>query len=207
LAAQNVDDFMGGLIRKRFMVHYEFPPYAVNEIGKTLRQGRREIGHSNLAERALSPVIPSEMDFPYATRLVSEITSSNGSSAMTTTCGGSLALMDAGVPISTHVAGIACGLITRVNSSSGEIEKYQLMTDIAGIEDHLGDMDFKIAGTKNGITACQLDLKLSGIPLYILQKAIDQATVGKMKILEYMSSIIAKPRASCKSSAPSFGNI
>ena len=207
LAAQNVDELIGGSSRKRFILHYEFPPYAVNEIGKQLRQGRREIGHSNLAERALSPIIPSELDFPYTVRLISEITGSNGSSSMATTCGGSLALMDAGVPIRKHVAGITCGLITHINESNGDIEKYRLITDISGIEDHLGDMDFKITGTELGITAGQLDLKVAGIPLSILEEALDQADRGKLKLLEYMNSIIEKPRETCKSTAPLFGNI
>ena len=173
LASQSLDDFMGGTSRKRFMLHYEFPPYAVNEVGKQQRQGRREIGHGNLAERALSPMIPSETDFPYSIRLISEVTSSNGSSSMATTCGGSLALMDAGVPIHKHVAGITCGLITCFHENTGDIKKYKLITDISGIEDHLGDMDFKVTGTEQGITACQLDLKLPGIPLSILEEALD----------------------------------
>jgi polyribonucleotide nucleotidyltransferase len=207
LAAQNVDDLIKGYTRKRFIVHYDFPPYSVNEIGKMQRQSRREIGHSYLVERALSPVIPSETDFPHSIRLALDTTSSNGSSSMAATCGGSLGLMDAGVPISTHVAGITCGLVTRVNDHTGEIEKYKLMTDISGIEDHLGDMDFKLAGTKHGINACQLDIKFPGLPLHIIQETVDQADVGKMKILEYMSSIMAKHRDTCKPTAPLFGKV
>jgi polyribonucleotide nucleotidyltransferase len=206
LTAQNLDNLIEGLLRKRFIVHYEFPPYAVNEIGKSTRQNRREIGHSNLIERALQPVLPSETDFPYAIRLVSEVTSSNGSSSMATTCGGSLALMDAGVPILTHVAGITCGLMTRINPNTQAIEKYQLLTDISGIEDYLGDMDLKLTGTKGGITACQLDSKLPGIPTSIIHEAFHQADEAKMTILDYMSNIISKPRETCKSTAPLFGN-
>ncbi|KAH0622872.1 hypothetical protein JD844_025658 [Phrynosoma platyrhinos] len=171
---------ISGIKEKNFMLHYEFPPYATNEIGKISSVNRRELGHGALAEKALKPVIPSE--FPFTIRVTSEVLESNGSSSMASACGGSLALMDAGVPISSAVAGVA------------------------GIEDYNGDMDFKMAGTNKGITALQADIKLPGIPLKIVMEAIQQATVAKREILQIMNKTIAKPRASRKENGPLVGN-
>uniref|UniRef100_A0A8C4XK38 Polyribonucleotide nucleotidyltransferase 1, mitochondrial n=1 Tax=Falco tinnunculus TaxID=100819 RepID=A0A8C4XK38_FALTI len=165
---------VSGIKDKNFMLHYEFPPYATNEIGKVTGMNRRELGHGALAERALKPVIPQ--DFPFTIRVTSEVLESNGSSSMASACGGSLALMDAGVPISSAVAGVAIGLITKCSLEKGDIEDYRLLTDILGIEDYYGDMDFKMAGTNKGITALQVDLKLPGIPIKIVMEAIQQAT-------------------------------
>ncbi|XP_066482179.1 polyribonucleotide nucleotidyltransferase 1, mitochondrial isoform X1 [Tiliqua scincoides] len=192
---------ISGIKEKNFMLHYEFPPYATNEIGKITGVNRRELGHGALAEKALKPVIPSE--FPFTIRVTSEVLESNGSSSMASACGGSLALMDAGVPISSAVAGVAVGLVTRSNSNkNGDIEDYRLLTDILGIEDYNGDMDFKMAGTNKGITALQADIKLPGIPLKIVMEAIQQATVAKREILQIMNKAIAKPRASRKENGP-----
>ncbi|KAM4681243.1 polyribonucleotide nucleotidyltransferase 1, mitochondrial isoform 5-T5 [Amazona ochrocephala] len=165
---------VSGIKDKNFMLHYEFPPYATNEIGKVGGMNRRELGHGALAERALKPVIPQ--DFPFTIRVTSEVLESNGSSSMASACGGSLALMDAGVPVSSAVAGVAIGLITKCSLENGGIEDYRLLTDILGIEDYYGDMDFKMAGTNKGITALQVDLKLPGIPIKIVMEAIQQAT-------------------------------
>uniref|UniRef100_A0A8D0GXF6 polyribonucleotide nucleotidyltransferase n=1 Tax=Sphenodon punctatus TaxID=8508 RepID=A0A8D0GXF6_SPHPU len=192
---------VSGIKDKNFMLHYEFPPYATNEIGRVTGMNRRELGHGALAEKGLKPVIPK--DFPFTIRVTSEVLESNGSSSMASLCGGSLALMDAGVPISTAVAGVAVGLITRPKSEeSVEIEDYQLLTDILGIEDYHGDMDFKMAGTNKGITALQADIKLPGIPLRIVMEAIQQATVAKREILQIMNKTIAKPRPSRKEDGP-----
>uniref|UniRef100_A0A670I5N1 Polynucleotide phosphorylase 1 n=1 Tax=Podarcis muralis TaxID=64176 RepID=A0A670I5N1_PODMU len=183
-----------------------FPPYATNEIGKITGMNRRELGHGALAEKALKPVIPSE--FPFTIRVTSEVLESNGSSSMASACGGSLALMDAGVPISSPVAGVAVGLVSRANSEkNGDIEDYRLLTDILGIEDYHGDMDFKMAGTNKGITALQADIKLPGIPLKIVMEAIQQATVAKREILQIMNKTIAKPRASRKENGPLVENV
>ncbi|NWR17507.1 PNPT1 nucleotidyltransferase, partial [Emberiza fucata] len=165
---------VSGIKDKNFMLHYEFPPYATNEIGKVTGMNRRELGHGALAERALKPVIPQ--DFPFTIRVTSEVLESNGSSSMASACGGSLALMDAGVPVSNAVAGVAIGLVTKCSQGRGDIEDYRLLTDILGIEDYYGDMDFKMAGTNKGITALQVDLKLPGIPIKIVVEAIQQAT-------------------------------
>uniref|UniRef100_A0A9L0K3E5 Polyribonucleotide nucleotidyltransferase 1, mitochondrial n=1 Tax=Equus asinus TaxID=9793 RepID=A0A9L0K3E5_EQUAS len=178
----------------------QFPPYATNEIGKVTGVNRRELGHGALAEKALYPVIPK--DFPFTIRVTSEVLESNGSSSMASACGGSLALMDAGVPISTAVAGVAIGLVTKNNPDKGEIEDYRLLTDILGIEDYNGDMDFKIAGTNKGITALQADIKLPGIPIKIVMEAIQQASVAKKEILQIMNKTISKPRASRKENGP-----
>ncbi|XP_062979872.1 polyribonucleotide nucleotidyltransferase 1, mitochondrial [Elgaria multicarinata webbii] len=192
---------LSGIKEKNFMLHYEFPPYATNEIGRITGVNRRELGHGALAEKALKPVIPS--GFPFTIRVTSEVLESNGSSSMASACGGSLALMDAGVPISSAVAGVAVGLVTRPNSEkNGDIEDYRLLTDILGIEDYNGDMDFKMAGTNKGITALQADIKLPGIPLKIVMEAIQQATVAKREILQIMNKAIAKPRASRKENGP-----
>ncbi|XP_012873464.1 PREDICTED: polyribonucleotide nucleotidyltransferase 1, mitochondrial [Dipodomys ordii] len=185
---------------KNFMLHYEFPPYATNEIGKVTGVNRRELGHGALAEKALYPVIPK--DFPFTIRVTSEVLESNGSSSMASACGGSLALMDAGVPISSAVAGVAIGLVTKSNPDNGEIEDYRLLTDILGIEDYNGDMDFKIAGTNKGITALQADIKLPGIPIKIVMEAIQQASMAKKEILQIMNKTISKPRASRKENGP-----
>nr|XP_056709376.1 polyribonucleotide nucleotidyltransferase 1, mitochondrial [Euleptes europaea] len=192
---------ISGIKEKNFMLHYEFPPYATNEIGKITGINRRELGHGALAEKALRPVVPRE--FPFTIRVTAEVLESNGSSSMASACGGSLALMDAGVPISSAVAGVAVGLITRPNpEKNGDIEDYRLLTDLLGIEDYHGDMDFKMAGTNKGITALQADIKLPGIPLKIVMEAIQQATVAKREILQIMNKTIAKPRASRKENGP-----
>uniref|UniRef100_A0A6J0UTY1 polyribonucleotide nucleotidyltransferase n=1 Tax=Pogona vitticeps TaxID=103695 RepID=A0A6J0UTY1_9SAUR len=192
---------ISGIKEKNFMLHYEFPPYATNETGKISGVNRRELGHGALAEKALKPVIPN--DFPFTIRVTSEVLESNGSSSMASACGGSLALMDAGVPISSAVAGVAIGLITRPSSeNNGDIEDYRLLTDILGIEDYYGDMDFKMAGTNKGITALQADIKIPGIPLKIVMEAVQQATVAKKEILQIMNKTIANPRAKRKENGP-----
>ncbi|KAJ7400557.1 Polyribonucleotide nucleotidyltransferase 1, mitochondrial [Pitangus sulphuratus] len=183
----------------------QFPPYATNEIGKVTGMNRRELGHGALAERALKPVIPP--DFPFTIRVTSEVLESNGSSSMASACGGSLALMDAGVPVSSAVAGVAIGLITKCSQEKGDIEDYRLLTDILGIEDYFGDMDFKMAGTNKGITALQVDLKLPGIPIKIVMEAIQQATAAKREILHIMNQTLAKPRPNRKESGPVVGNV
>lgn len=169
---------------KKFYLHYNFPPYSVGETGRMGAPGRRELGHGALAERALSYVLPTQEDFPYTIRLVSEITESNGSSSQASVCGGSLALMNAGVPIREHVAGIAMGLIK-------EGEDYVVLTDIQGLEDHLGDMDFKVAGTKKGITALQMDMKITGINEAVLKQAMAQALTARLEILEVMNAAVS----------------
>ncbi|XP_025057355.1 polyribonucleotide nucleotidyltransferase 1, mitochondrial isoform X2 [Alligator sinensis] len=192
---------VSGIKDKNFMLHYEFPPYATNEIGRVTGMNRRELGHGALAEKALKPVVPQ--DFPFTIRVTSEVLESNGSSSMASVCGGSLALMDAGVPVSSAVAGVAIGLITKTNPMNNkEIEDYRLLTDILGIEDYYGDMDFKMAGTNKGITALQADIKLPGIPLRIVMEAIQQATVAKREILKIMNQTIAKPRPTRKENGP-----
>ncbi len=183
--AQRLDK-LEGESRKHFMLHYNFPPFSVGETGRVGGVGRREIGHGILAERALEYVIPSQDDFPYTIRQVSEILESNGSSSMASVCSGSLALFDAGTPIKSAVAGIAMGLIK-------EGEKYVVLSDILGIEDHLGDMDFKVAGTADGITAFQMDIKIEGITPEIMKAAMDQAREGRLKILEIMNSHLSEP--------------
>lgn len=180
---------------KRFMLHYNFPPFSVGETGPNRGPGRREIGHGALAERGLTPVMPAEDAFPYTVRLVSEILESNGSSSMATVCAGTLALMDAGIPLKAPVAGIALGLITDGAS-------WEILTDIAGIEDHLGDMDFKVAGTRQGVTALQLDIKIKGITMDMIKKALQQAHEARMKILDIMARAIEKPRESLSKYAP-----
>jgi len=181
---------------KRYMHHYNFPPFSTGETWFLRGPKRREIGHGALAEKALRPMIPPEEDFPYALRLVSEIMSSNGSTSMASVCGSTLALMDAGVPIKNPVSGIAMGLI------KGEGDKYEILTDIQGIEDFYGDMDFKVAGTKNGITALQMDIKIKGIDLEIMKAALDRAKQGRMYILERMLDTIPEPRETLSKAAP-----
>ena len=182
---------------KRFMLHYNFPQFSVGEIGRYGSPGRREIGHGALGERALAQVIPSEEEFPYTIRVVSEVLESNGSSSQATICSGCLSLMAAGVPIKAPVAGIAMGLIT-----SKDGKKYTILTDIQGLEDHMGDMDFKVAGTKKGITALQMDIKIKGVTEKILKEALAQAKKARLEILEVMSKAIEKPREEVSKYAP-----
>jgi len=188
-------DGLGIEEEKRFMHHYNFPAYSVGETGPMRGPGRREIGHGALGERALEPVIPSEKEFPYTIRLVSEVLESNGSTSQASICGSTLALMDAGVPIKAPVAGIAMGLV-----KSGE--HYTILTDIQGMEDHLGDMDFKVAGTANGVTALQMDIKIDGLSREILKEALEQAKRGRMQILEHMLTTISAPREHLSAFAP-----
>jgi len=180
---------------KRFMLHYNFPPFSVGEVKFLRGPGRREIGHGALAERALLNLLPPEADFPYAMRLVSDILESNGSSSMATVCGGSLALMDAGVPMRSACAGIAMGLVV-------EGEKYAVLTDIAGAEDHYGDMDFKVAGTRTGITALQMDIKVGGISIAMMREALEQARRARLQILDTMDQTLNAGRATISSYAP-----
>ena len=182
---------------KRFMLHYNFPAFSVGETGRYGSPGRREIGHGALGERALSSVIPSEEEFPYTIRVVSEILESNGSSSQATICAGCLSLMAAGVPIKAPVAGIAMGLIT-----SRDGKKHTILTDIQGLEDHMGDMDFKVAGTRDGITALQMDIKIKGITKEILKEALAQAKKARLEILDVMNDCISKPRATLSPYAP-----
>ena len=198
---QELDGLTGGTKQKSFILHYNFPPYSVGETGRFGTPGRREIGHGALAERSLLPVLPSEDEFPYAIRLVSEIMESNGSTSMASVCGGCLSLMDAGVPIQTPVAGISCGLVTRFDEY-GKLLKHVVLTDIIGAEDHFGDMDFKICGTKNGITGFQLDLKIQGLPFDIVKEAIERNRQTRMKILDIMHAAIAEPNKDLKPCAP-----
>ena len=185
---------------KRYMHHYNFPPYSVGEAGRMKSPGRREIGHGALAERALLPVLPDEEEFPYAIRVVSEVLSSNGSTSMGSTCGSCLALMDSGVPIKAPVAGIAMGLIERVEEDG--TSKMAILSDIQGMEDFLGDMDFKVAGTAKGVTAIQMDIKVHGLSREILQQALKQAYEGRMHIMKEMLDEIAEPRAELSPYAP-----
>jgi len=189
-----------GEYKKRFMLHYNFPPFSVGEVAFLRGAGRREIGHGALAERALTAVLPSEESFPYAVRVVSEILESNGSSSMASVCGGSLSLMDAGVPLKAPVAGVAMGLVK-------EGEDYAILSDIAGAEDHYGDMDFKVAGTKDGITALQMDIKITGITPQIMREALEQAKRGRMHILEAMNGEIESGREKVSAHAPRFYNL
>jgi polyribonucleotide nucleotidyltransferase len=198
---QEIDAITGGVQSKSFYMHYNFPPFSVGEIGRIGTVGRREIGHGALAERSLSPVIPSEGDFPYSIRVISDILESNGSSSMASVCGGCLALMDAGVPIRSTVAGISVGLVTN-RDGSGNIDKHVILTDIIGMEDHFGDMDFKLSGTRQGITGVQLDLKIQGLPIEIAKEAIARSRGARMRILEIMESTIAAPREGLKPNAP-----
>ncbi|MBQ8219561.1 MAG: polyribonucleotide nucleotidyltransferase [Bacilli bacterium] len=195
LGEHQILDGLGIEDEKRFMLHYNFPAFSVGETGRYGSPGRREIGHGALGERALSYVIPSEEEFPYTIRVVSEILESNGSSSQATICAGCMALMAAGVPIKTPVAGIAMGLIT-----SGE--DYTVLTDIQGLEDHLGDMDFKVAGSRNGITALQMDIKISGINREILKEALEQAKKARMQILDVIEAQIPSPREEVSKYAP-----
>ena len=181
---------------KRFMHHYNFPQFAVGETGRYGTPGRREIGHGALGEKALAQVIPSEEEFPYTIRVVSEVLESNGSSSQASICAGCMSLMAAGVPIKDMVAGIAMGLITNENGN------YTILTDIQGAEDHYGDMDFKVAGTKNGICALQMDIKIKGITKEILKEALEQAKVARLEVLENMQTAITEPRKELSKYAP-----
>ena len=194
--AQKIESFEGETW-KSFMLHYNFPPFSVGEVGFMRGPGRREVGHGALAERALTPMMPAEEQFPYTVRIVSDILESNGSSSMASVCGGSLAMMDAGVPLKSAVAGIAMGLV--MDEKSG---KYAVLSDIAGAEDHYGDMDFKVAGTSDGITALQMDIKVGGITTEIMRKALDQARRGRLHILDKMRETIAQSRESISLFAP-----
>ena len=180
---------------KRYMHHYNFPPYSTGETGRLGSPRRREIGHGALAERALVPVIPSEDEFPYALRIISEVLESNGSSSMASVCGSTLALMDGGVPIKAPVAGVAMGLVK-------EGEDYVILSDIQGLEDHMGDMDFKVAGTADGITALQMDMKITGVSAGLLQEALEQAKAGRLQILGILREAISEPRAEVSDYAP-----
>jgi len=192
---QFMDDLEKGTIDRRFMLHYNFPPYSVGETGRFGSTSRRETGHGNLARRAIQSVLPDEADFPYTIRIVSDITESNGSSSMASVCGGILSLMDAGVPIKKPVAGVAMGLVMEGN-------RYAILSDIAGAEDHYGDMDFKVTGTADGITALQMDIKVGGINAMILQEALEQARKGRLHILDIMTKSIEKPREEISQYAP-----
>jgi polyribonucleotide nucleotidyltransferase len=192
---QFLDDIEKGEVKRRFMLHYNFPPYSVGETGRFGSTSRRETGHGNLARRAIQAVLPDETDFPYTIRIVSDITESNGSSSMASVCGGILSLMDAGVPIKKPVAGVAMGLVM-------EGHRYAILSDIAGAEDHYGDMDFKVTGTADGITALQMDIKVSGINAMILQEALEQAKKGRLYILDIMAKAIEKPREDISPYAP-----
>jgi polyribonucleotide nucleotidyltransferase len=180
---------------KTYMLHYNFPPFSVGEVRPIRGPGRREIGHGALAERAIEPVIPSDQHFPYTVRLVSDILESNGSSSMASVCGGAMALMDAGVPIKAPVAGIAMGLIK-------EGDRVAVLTDILGVEDHLGDMDFKVTGTRDGVTAFQMDTKIGGIPFAVMADALERARRGRMHILDIMEQALPKPREEMSPFAP-----
>ncbi len=180
---------------KRYMHHYNFPPFSTGETGRLGSPRRREIGHGALAERALTPVVPPEEEFPYAIRIISEVLESNGSSSMASVCGSTLALMDGGVPIKAAVGGVAMGLVK-------EGEDYVVLTDIQGLEDHMGDMDFKVAGTRDGITALQMDMKITGVSAELLREALDQAKKGRLEILDVMAATIAQPRPEISDFAP-----
>jgi polyribonucleotide nucleotidyltransferase len=192
---QFMDDIEKGEIKRRFLLHYNFPHYSVGEVGRFGSTSRREIGHGALARRALEPILPSEEEFPYSLRIVADITESNGSSSMASVCGGSLSMMDAGVPIRAAVAGVAMGLVMEGN-------KYAILSDIAGAEDHYGDMDFKVAGTRDGITALQMDIKIAGINAQIMAEALQQAKKGRMHILGVMEEAIGQPRTELSPHAP-----
>jgi polyribonucleotide nucleotidyltransferase len=192
---QRIELLEAGEYFKRFMLHYNFPPFSVGEVGFMRGAGRREIGHGALAERAVSAVVPSHESFPYTLRVVSDILESNGSSSMASVCGASLALMDAGVPLTAPVSGVAMGLVK-------EGDKYAILTDIAGAEDHYGDMDFKVAGTKDGITALQMDIKVPNVTTAIMKEALEQARRGRLHILDEMNKVLGEPRGNMSPYAP-----
>lgn len=199
--AQRLESLVGPPT-KRFMLHYSFPPFCINEVGKRVGLNRREVGHGTLAEKALLAVLPPENDFPYTVRVNSEVMASDGSTSMATVCGGSMALMDAGIPLQEHVAGVSVGLVSEVDPSTGEIKDYRILTDILGLEDHLGDMDFKIAGTRIGVTAIQLDIKPAGIPLDIICECLEHAHKGRLQILDHMEREISAPRTQDDRNSP-----
>lgn len=199
--AQEMDGLTGGATGKSFILHYNFPPFSTGETGRFGFTSRREIGHGALAERSLLPILPSEDEFPYSIRVVSEVMSSNGSTSMASICGGCLSLMDAGVPISAPCAGISTGLVTE-KDETGKITKHVVLTDILGAEDHFGDMDFKIAGTVDGITGFQLDLKISGLPFDIALEAIKQNREARMKIIDIMVKHLPEPRGDLREHTP-----
>jgi polyribonucleotide nucleotidyltransferase len=198
--AQDLDGYTGGETEKRFILHYNFPPFSVGETGRMGGMNRREIGHGALAERSIAPVIPPADVFPYAIRISSEVCESNGSTSMASVCGGVLALMDAGVPIKTPVAGISVGLVTEYDGDV--LKRYTTLADIIGSEDHFGDMDFKLCGTREGVTGFQLDLKLPGISHSILAESVRQARALRMKVLDFMETVIREPRAELSPYAP-----
>lgn len=202
--AQEIDAYGGGPNTKHFILHYNFPPFSVGETGRVGGMNRREIGHGALAERSIEPVLPPQDQFGYAIRVSSEVMESNGSTSMASVCGGTLALMDAGVPLRAPVAGISVGLVTEQEEGvpSGDFKRYALITDILGSEDHYGDMDFKLAGTRQGFTGFQLDLKLCGIPIPLMKEAIEKARVARMKILDFMQSVLDAPRKELSPYAP-----
>jgi polyribonucleotide nucleotidyltransferase len=193
--SEQMIDGLEGLSYTSFMLHYNFPPYSVGEVGRFGAPGRREVGHGKLAWRALNPVLPSREDFPYTIRVLSDITESNGSSSMATVCGGCLSMMDAGVPVKAPVSGIAMGLIL-------EGDDFAVLSDILGDEDHLGDMDFKVAGTAAGITTMQMDIKIAGITQEIMAKALEQAKAGRMHILSEMTKALGTARTEVSKHAP-----
>ncbi|MBN1437264.1 MAG: polyribonucleotide nucleotidyltransferase [Sedimentisphaerales bacterium] len=197
---QKVDGLLKEEYSQKFMLHYNFPPFCVGECRRIMGPGRREIGHGALAERCLKGVVPDAKDFPYTIRLVSDIMESNGSSSMASVCAGTLAMMDAGIPIKRPVAGISIGMV-----SDGD--RYELLTDILGEEDHYGDMDFKVAGTQNGVTGIQLDLKARGLPLQIIRESMERAKKARMKILQVLLSVISEPRADLSTYAPKITSI
>jgi len=192
---QRIELLEAGEYFKRFMLHYNFPPFSVGEVGFMRGAGRREIGHGALAERAVLGVLPTQEAFPYTLRVVSDILESNGSSSMATICGASIALMDAGVPITGAVGGVAMGLVK-------EGDKYAILTDIAGAEDHYGDMDFKVAGTRNGITALQMDIKVPNVTAVLMKEALEQARQGRLHILDCMDKVIGEARSEMSPYAP-----
>ena len=198
---QDIDGLTGGATSKSFILHYNFPPFSTGETGRFGFTGRREIGHGALAERSLLPILPPEDEFPYAIRVVSEVMSSNGSTSMASICGGCLSMMDAGVPITAPCAGISTGLVSE-RDADGNITKHVVLTDILGAEDHFGDMDFKIAGTKDGITGFQLDLKIQGLPFDITLEAIKQNAIARMKILAIMGEHLPESRSDLREHAP-----
>ena len=199
--AQELDAYAGGEDTKRFLLHYNFPPFSVGETGRTGTPGRREIGHGALAERSIEPVLPTPEEFPYAMRIVSEVMESNGSTSMASVCGGTLALLDAGVPLRAPVAGISVGLITEYGED-GKISRYKMLTDIIGKEDHFGDMDFKLCGTRHGVTGFQLDLKLRGISLDLMAEAIYRARDCRGEVLDVMHAAMPHARSTMKENAP-----
>jgi len=198
--AQMIDAYTGGELTKRFILHYNFPPFSVGETGRVGSTSRREIGHGALAERSIAPVIPAEAAFPYAIRISSEVMESNGSTSMASVCAGVMALMDAGVPIRKPVGGISVGLVTEYEGE--QLKRYTTLTDIIGSEDHFGDMDFKLCGTRDGVTGFQLDLKLPGITHAIMVEAIHQARDARMKVLDVMHEAINAPRTELSQYAP-----